>query len=80
MINHKEYPISFVEALKAKQVVYQHLKPTNLTYYASLSSLLDAAIYVKHENHNPTGSFKVRGGINLMHHLANDKIRGLNDY
>jgi len=32
---------------------------------------------VKHENHNPTGSFKMRGGINLMHHLKSTGINGV---
>jgi len=34
-------------------------------------------VYVKHENHNPTGSFKVRGGINLMHHLKRVGVSGV---
>ncbi len=32
---------------------------------------------MKHENHNPTGSFKVRGGINLLHHLRQSETRGV---
>jgi threonine dehydratase len=28
---------------------------------------------VKHENHNPTGAFKVRGGINLVSRLTDDE-------
>ena len=27
-------------------------------------------ILVKHENHNPTGAFKVRGGVNLVGSLS----------
>lgn len=77
MVDHKNYPISYTEVLKARSVVYDHLIPTNLTRYENLSSLIDAEIYVKHENHNPTGSFKVRGGINLMHHLKNSGIEGV---
>jgi len=77
MTDHKKYPISFTEVLKARSVVYEHLTPTCLTRYENLSSLIDAEIFVKHENHNPTGSFKVRGGINLMHHLKNSNIEGV---
>lgn len=77
MVDHKNYPISYTEVLKARHVVYDHLIPTNLSLYENLSSLLDAEIYVKHENHHPTGSFKVRGGINLMHHLKNSGIEGV---
>jgi len=72
-----EYPINLTEAFKARKSVYSHLLPTQLTQYEGLSKLLNADIYVKHENHNPTGTFKVRGGINLMHHLKNFSTRGV---
>ncbi len=77
MVDHKIYPISCTEALKAQSVVYNYLIPTHLTRYENLSSLMDAEIYVKHENHNPTGSFKVRGGVNLMHHLKGSGVEGV---
>lgn len=77
MTDPKTNPISFTEVLKARSVVYGHLTPTCLTRYENLSSLLNAEVFVKHENHNPTGSFKVRGGINLMHHLKNAKVDGV---
>jgi threonine dehydratase len=34
-------------------------------------------ILVKHENHNPTGAFKVRGGLNLVGSLAPDERGGV---
>ena len=35
-------------------------------------------IHVKHENHNPTGAFKVRGGLNLIASLSSDeRARGV---
>ena len=76
---HKEikYPINLTEIIKAKKQVYKHLIPTQLTRYGGLSKLLEADIYVKHENHNPTGSFKVRGGVNLMHHIRASKAKGV---
>jgi threonine dehydratase len=77
MIDSKNYPISYKEVIRARNVVYGHLAPTCLTRYENLSSLLDAEIFVKHENHNPTGSFKIRGGINLMHHLKNAGVNGV---
>ena len=44
--------------------------------------LLDEAtgltIWVKHENHNPTGAFKVRGGLNLVGAMsAEERSRGI---
>ena len=35
-------------------------------------------VHVKHENHNPTGAFKVRGGLNLVASLSSDeRARGV---
>lgn len=74
---HKQYPVSLTESRKAQEHVYKHMVPTQLTRYSLLSDLLDADLFVKHENHNPTGSFKVRGGINLMHHLQQSDVAGV---
>ncbi|MCE2414876.1 threonine dehydratase [Candidatus Poribacteria bacterium] len=57
------------EIIAARPVVSQYLKPTPLVHYPELSERLGFQAYIKHENHHPTGSFKVRGGINFMHHL-----------
>ena len=70
-------PVSFQEVLKAEKVVYQYLKPTQLIYYGGLSDLIGAEIYIKHENHHPGGSFKIRGGVNVMHHLNKAGIKGV---
>ena len=72
-----QFPVSLAEALRARKPVSPHILPTPLTYYKGLSELLEAQVYVKHENHNPTGSFKVRGGINLMHHLKRVGVSGV---
>jgi len=71
------YPVSLTEVLRAKSIVAKYLVPSQLTRYENLSSLLEADIYIKHENHNTTGTFKVRGGINLMHHLKQIDKRGV---
>ena len=73
----QQYPISISEVIKAKQAVYQKLKPSPLIKYNGLSEIVGAQVYVKHENHNPTGSFKIRGGVNLMSHLKAKSIKGV---
>jgi len=65
----KQHPISLPEIYRARAVVRDFLKPTPLVRYEGLSRLIGADIYVKHENHNLTGSFKIRGGLNLVSHL-----------
>lgn len=34
--------------------------------YPSLDRLLGAEVWVKHENHQPIGAFKVRGGVGVQ--------------
>ncbi len=64
--------------LEAKNRIAPYLKPTPLHYYPLLSELAGAEVYVKHENVQPTGAFKVRGGINLIGSLsAEEKVRGV---
>ncbi len=61
--------VTFHGIVAARQVLNQFLQPTPLRYYEELSEKLGFQAYVKHENHLPTGSFKVRGGINFMANL-----------
>lgn len=58
---------------QARKKVYRHLKPTPLLHHPLLEKLLGCEAYVKHENCNPTGSFKVRGGINLISGLNREE-------
>jgi len=77
MKNLKNYPISIAEVIRARPIVQPFVKPTALIKYQGLSDLLDADIFIKHENHNPTGTFKIRGGVNLIHHLKQQRIKGV---
>jgi threonine dehydratase len=54
----------------ARKLVARHLPRTPLSYSAGLSELMGAEIHLKHEDHLPLGSFKPRGGINLLAHLT----------
>src|SRR5712692_6387093 len=64
---------TFTDVLLARQTIAPYLRPTPLYYYQGLSDALGAQVWVKHENHNPTGSFKVRGGVNFMAHFSPDR-------
>ena len=76
-MNLKEHTISVLEIIKAEKIVRKYLKETNLIHYQSLSELVGANVFIKHENHNLGGSFKIRGGINLIHHVQASKIAGV---
>ncbi|HEY0931238.1 MAG TPA: threonine/serine dehydratase [Gemmatimonas sp.] len=58
------YPIAFADVLAAQERLRPHLTPSPLRHYPQLDTLVghDIRVLVKHENHLPTGSFKVRNG------------------
>jgi threonine dehydratase len=64
------------DVLRARQTIAPYLRPTPLYRYQGLCDLLGAEAYVKHENHQPIGAFKLRGGVNLMANLS-DQQRAL---
>jgi threonine dehydratase len=64
---------TFPDVLDAAKRIREYLQPTPLRSYPSLARVVGADVHVKHENHNPTGAFKVRGGINLVSRLTDDE-------
>jgi threonine dehydratase len=60
------------DVLGARRVIAPYLDPTPLRRYPLLDESLGATVFLKHENHLPTGAFKVRGGINLVARLDAD--------
>jgi len=69
---------SYADILRAREIIKAYLPRTPLYNYPQLDEVLGTRVYVKHENHLPTVSFKVRGGINLMHHLKpEERKRGV---
>jgi threonine dehydratase len=65
--------ISVEGVLKAQSTVYRYLRPTPLVHYPLLSDYLGCEAFVKLENCNPTGAFKIRGGLNLIANLSNEE-------
>ncbi len=71
-------PPSFGDVIAARERIAPHLRPTPLYRWPALSELVGADVLVKHENHQPVGAFKVRGGVNLVSQLSEDeRQRGL---
>jgi threonine dehydratase len=66
---------TLADVLEARRSIAPHLRPTPLYGYASLDELLGTEVSVKHENHQPVGAFKVRGGVNLVSRLSADERR-----
>jgi threonine dehydratase len=54
------------ELQAATALVHRHMAPTPLYAWPQLEARTGARVWVKHENHGPTGAFKVRGGITFI--------------
>jgi threonine dehydratase len=69
---------TLADVLEARRRISPHLRPTPLFAYPALNELVGAEVFVKHENHQPVGAFKVRGGINLISQLSpEERERGV---
>ena len=60
----------FRDVLAARHVIAPYLSETPLRRYPALDQAVGAELFIKHENHQPTGAFKVRGGLNLLARLC----------
>jgi len=66
---------SFADVLDARRTISKYLKATPFFKSIPLSKRLGFDAYVKCENLQPVGAFKVRGGINLISRLSDDERR-----
>jgi threonine dehydratase len=57
---------SLQELRRAHEVVLSALRPTPALSWPLLVERLGCEVVVKHENHQPTGAFKVRGGLTYV--------------
>ncbi|HJQ54857.1 MAG TPA: threonine dehydratase [Gemmatimonadaceae bacterium] len=66
---------SLADLDSAAALVYRSMSPTPQYRWPLLDQRVGAAVWVKHENHAPTGAFKVRGGLVYMDELCSDGSR-----
>lgn len=57
---------SLIELEDAHRLVTRHMSPTPQYAWPQLEKQTGAKVWVKHENHLPTGAFKVRGGVTFI--------------
>ncbi len=62
--------VTYEDVCRAVPVVHRYLRPTPLYEWPGLSHWLGCRLLVKHENHQPVGAFKVRGGVYLVGRLS----------
>jgi threonine dehydratase len=69
---------AFQDVMLAKKIIGRYLARTPFYTYPAVNDLLGVETYIKHENYQPVGAFKVRGGINLVSRLSDEeKKRGV---
>jgi threonine dehydratase len=68
----------FQDVLLARRQIRPYLPRTPLYSYPAIDQLLGTRTFIKHENYQPVGAFKVRGGVNLVAQLsAAERERGV---
>jgi threonine dehydratase len=74
-----DWPIlTLADVFKARRLIAPHLRATPSLEPAGLAQALGCRVVLKCENLNPTGAFKVRGGVNLLASLEPDvRARGV---
>jgi threonine dehydratase len=60
------------ELRTAQQRVYEEMPPTPQYAWPLLAERFGAEVWIKHENHTPTGAFKVRGAMTFMDWLKRE--------
>jgi threonine dehydratase len=66
---------TYDDVLAAQPHVYAHMRRSPLLKHPLLDEWIGRSTWVKHENHNPTGSFKIRGGLNLAAQMSDEEKR-----
>ena len=54
------------ELENALEFVHSYIPPTPQYIWPQICELADTTVWVKHENHTPTGAFKIRGGLTFV--------------
>ncbi len=72
---HHPEPPTLHDVVQARGRIAGYVTRTPLHRYIGLEKLIGAAeVYVKHENHQRLGAFKMRGGINLLSQLSREEL------
>lgn len=61
---------------KAQNEIYNHMPATPQYSWPLLNERVGQELWIKHENHTPTGAFKVRGGLLFMARLKASGFKG----
>jgi threonine dehydratase len=78
-VHPQEISFDMTELERAARLVHDVVPPTPQYAWPKLRCRAGCTVWVKHENHTPTGAFKVRGGLVYLDRLrqAQPKTRGV---
>ncbi|HYH27941.1 MAG TPA: threonine/serine dehydratase [Actinomycetota bacterium] len=69
---------TFADVVAARRLIERHLARTPFHEALSLSKELGVRLFIKYENHQPVGAFKVRGNINKVFNMdREERLRGV---
>src|SRR5215472_1658197 len=69
---------TYTDVLLAQRRIRPYLARTPLHSYPAINELVGTTLFIKHENYQPVGAFKVRGGINLISQVSpEERERGV---
>jgi len=61
---------SLLDLESAAQLIYRSMPPTPQYRWPLIEARVGTTVWVKHENHTPTGAFKMRGGLVYLDDLC----------
>ena len=64
---------TFQDVLHARRQIHPYLKRTPIYSYPTINALIGTEVFIKQENYQPVGAFKVRGGINLISQINKEE-------
>jgi threonine dehydratase len=77
-VAENQQPPSLRDVFAARATIRRYLQPTLLCSYPALTDAIGLQVLIKHENHQPVGAFKVRGGIYLVSQLSpEERLHGV---
>lgn len=70
-----QHPVTFDDVVQAQTVIQGKVLNTLFEHSVSCSEWIGKSIYLKFENQQKTGSFKMRGAFNKMSQLSKDELK-----
>ena len=64
---------TLLDVYEARRRIGPYITRTPLHHYPRLDRLIGAEVYVKHENHQSLGAFKIRGALNVVSQLTDEE-------